>query len=132
MIIEYQKLLSDWKKEQQSNVLHFRYFKLKAFTGLGMWNSKNFTAEEITIWYITYILLLLRDKLGEDTFTVKFGIPIGGEDNSQNKRIKQKHISYIYQLISSLENIKIRKNILKKTIKNYIEKLKLFLYLIKM
>ena len=109
MIIEYQKLLSDWKKEQQSNVLHFRYFKLKAFTGLGMWNSKNFTAEEITIWYITYILLLLRDKLGEDTFTVKFGIPIGGEDNSQNKRIKQKAYQlYIsaYKLSGKYKNTK--------------------------
>ena len=84
----YQKRFAEWKRNLECQKLQFRYFKLKAFINSGPWDSKGFSAEKITVWYIAYILLLLRKELGD--FTVHFGIPIGGTNDKLNKQIKQR------------------------------------------
>jgi hypothetical protein len=78
----YEKDMDAWKKALEKEHLSFRYFKLCAFTDSGYWESHFFSDKEITIWYIAYILILLREKLCDD-FSVQFGAPVGGTNSDK-------------------------------------------------
>ena len=78
----YECEMKEWEKGIK---LTFRYFKLKAFTGEDSWDFPNFSAEEITVWYITYIFLTLKEKYNND-FSIQFGVPVG-ENTQRDKAI---------------------------------------------
>jgi len=59
------------KKEHR---LSFRYFKLATFSNID-WNEE-LKPEVISVWYLTYLILKLQEKLG-DEFFIQFGIPSG-------------------------------------------------------
>lgn len=84
----YRKELAKWDEEGDGEYV-FRYFKQKAFSGKGIWESELFSAEEVTVWYIAYILLLIKGKIG-DAFVVQFGVPIGNYNSDDDKQIKER------------------------------------------
>jgi len=51
----------------------FRYFKLASFYSNQQWVHKE-DSKMVTVWYLAYIIFLLREKLGEDFF-IQMGIP---------------------------------------------------------
>lgn len=104
---EYAKKMKQW---EQGEKLQFRYFKLKAMAGVGNWSSTTFTAKEITVWYITYILLILKEKYNNN-FSIQFGVPIGGNEDRDNTIVSNAYSLYIAawklsENFSSLEEYK--------------------------
>lgn len=71
---EYNKKIKEWEKNKIEK-LHFRYFKLTSFSNSTNWNHQ-ISSDLICVWYITYILFLLQEKLGEGFF-LQMGIPSG-------------------------------------------------------
>lgn len=103
----YESEMNEWKN---GKMLRFRYFKLKAFTEEGLWNYSNFSAKEITVWYITYVLLILKRKYG-DEFSIQFGVPVGGNGQKDEDVINNAYSLYIAawdlsEKFSSLEEYK--------------------------
>lgn len=103
----YESEMNEWKN---GRMLRFRYFKLKAFTEEGLWNYPNFSAKEITVWYITYVLLILKRKYGDD-FSIQFGVPVGGNGQKDEDVINNAYSLYIAawdlsEKFSSLEEYK--------------------------
>lgn len=86
--------MREMEKWAEGKKLRFRYFKLKAFTGEGSWNFSDFSAEEITVWYITYILLLLKEKYNSD-FSIQFGVPVGGNEQRDRAIVNNAYSLYI-------------------------------------
>ncbi len=76
-----------WQENMKPRMLRFRYFKQASLTTPELWSEPEFTANEITVWYITYVLLLLKEKLGED-FTVQFGVPCGASNSERDRSLK--------------------------------------------
>lgn len=86
---DYTKKLEKWEEDSKQQKQIFRYFKLHALTGSGRWEYKSFSSKEISVWYIAYILLLLREKYGEDVI-IQFGVPCGASDSLRDKIITKK------------------------------------------
>ena len=87
----YESEQKEWDKGIR---FEFRYFKLKAFIGEGSWTYSNFSAEEITVWYIAYILLILKEKYNNDFF-IQFGVPVGGNNQRDKVIINNAYSLYI-------------------------------------
>ncbi len=103
----YKTEMKNWEKGTK---LIFQYFKLKAFIGEDSWDFPNFSAEEITVWYITYILLILKEKYNND-FSIQFGVPVGGNEQRNKAIINNAYSLYIAawdlsEKFSSLEEYK--------------------------
>lgn len=99
--------MQKWKAGQK---LKFRYFKLKAFTGEGLWDYPDFSAEEITVWYIAYVLLILKEKYNGE-FSIQFGVPVGKNTGRDKAVINNAYSLYIAawdlsEKFSSLEEYK--------------------------
>lgn len=86
---EYQARLSDWKKNSIPEKLLFRYFKLHALTGVGEWHHNYVKSKDICVLYITYILLILKNKYGDD-FSIQFGVPCGAAHTQRDKAITKR------------------------------------------
>lgn len=84
----YREELAKWIEEKGGKYV-FRYFKQKAFTGIGKWDAEAFSAEEVTVWYIAYVLHLVKEKIGDD-FVAQFGVPIGNYNSANDKRIRER------------------------------------------
>lgn len=129
----YESKVKKWEKGIR---LKLRYFKLKAFTGEGSWEYPNFSAEDITVWYITYILLRLKETYNND-FSIQFGVPVGKNTERDEAIINNAYSLYIAawdlsEKFSSLEEYKsstylhlkeqtkIRKELTTEDIKQYI------------
>lgn len=102
--------MHEMKKWTEGKKLKFRYFKLKAFTGEGLWDYPNFSAEEITVWYIAYVLLILKERYNND-LSIQFGVPVGGNAKRDKKIINNAYSLYIAawdlsEKFSSLEEYK--------------------------
>lgn len=84
--LKYEADYRDWAKENTTEKCVFRYFKLKALTGVGTWEHLRFTPEEITVWYIANLLHKIKDHYG-DVDTIQFGVPTGGSSSDKDKAI---------------------------------------------
>jgi len=105
---EYTRATEEWNKTPIEK-LHYRYFKLATFSDSIKWANK-ISPEIISIWYITYILLLLQEKLGEDFFT-QTGIP-SGTNESVLKRQKNKAFSILISAYKLAELYKTKEAVL--------------------
>ena len=83
----YRKRLRLFKQSQKEGVSFFRYFKLKSLRDVGEWPSNEFDVREITVWYIAYLLLLIKEKVGTD-IVVQFGIPVSSQGTEEDKRVE--------------------------------------------
>ncbi|WMI70081.1 hypothetical protein [Mangrovimonas sp. YM274] len=72
--IKYEAELKQWRLNPQSQKI-YRYFKLASFTNSYKWQH-DLSADVISVWYLTFILLTLQEKLGTE-FYVQMGIPSG-------------------------------------------------------
>ncbi len=86
---QYQAALAQWEKDSKEEKLLFRYFKLHAFTGEGVWEHNSIKSDDVSVWYITYILCLLREEYGDD-FVVQFGVPCGATGTQIDKNITRR------------------------------------------
>lgn len=86
---KFEKDLELWEKASKPQKFIFRYFKLHALTGVGAWNCHEISSEDVCVWYITYILLKLRECYGED-ISIQFGVPCGASGNQRDKAITKR------------------------------------------
>lgn len=86
--MEYEREFAQWKESQEKERCNFRYFKLRALTDSGVWKHSSFTAQEISVWYIAYLLITLSEKLDDD-FYIQFGTPVSGNHMNRDKAITE-------------------------------------------
>lgn len=91
---KYNFQLQNWQKSLMAKkTCRFRYFKLHAFTNTGTWTNTHFNSEEITVWYIAYLLILLREKLKNNDMSIQFGTPVSASGKDRDKIITEKAYS---------------------------------------
>lgn len=91
----YTKEITAWK-ERNSNIKNYRYFKLSTFSQNYPWTSNVVDADTLSIWYLTYILLYVKQFIHskfkesfEDSVSVQMGVPAGIDTNlSKQMKIK--------------------------------------------
>jgi hypothetical protein len=71
---DYDERLIEWERNRY-DLHHYRYFKLASFYSTTPW-SHGINQDIITVWYLTYLLFLLQEKVGNDFF-LQMGIPSG-------------------------------------------------------
>jgi hypothetical protein len=101
----------------------FHYFKFALYSEDVIWLHQ-IDPETISIWYLTHILFLLREKFGEDFF-VQMGIPCGIHKKFHEKQ-KGKAICTLIAAYNLLENYKYHNKFLSSTYKellNYTKKI---------
>lgn len=104
---EYDKKSSEWEKSLEKECCRYRYFKLQAFTDSGIWFSQNFDSKVICVWYIAYILLLIKERFGDDV-SIQFGVPVGASGLGEDQMITDRAYSlYIaaYNLANNYNTI---------------------------
>ena len=84
---EYEKKYADWQKHDK-NYRVLRYFKQAAYTTTLQWDKDEIPADTLTVWYLTYLLLLVKryvqerfNEVFEESVSVQMGVPSGLNDN---------------------------------------------------
>ena len=97
---KYQEEYESWKKHSFDYRV-FRYFKQSAFTTTLPWDDKEISADIVSIWYLTYLLLYARkyvrerfDETFEESVSVQMGVP-SGLDNSVSRMIHYRGQRYL-------------------------------------
>lgn len=84
---EYQEKYEYWQQHNtEPRVL--RYFKQAAFTHTMQWDKDEIPADTLSIWYLTYLMLLAKryvkerfNEVFEESVSVQMGVPSGLDDN---------------------------------------------------
>lgn len=78
-----------------------RYFKLAAYSNSLKWDKEEIPAETLSIWYLTYLLLMVRDyvkerfnEVFEESVSVQMGVPSGLNDNI-SRAIQYRGLRYL-------------------------------------
>lgn len=87
----YQRELENWERRTTPMPLRFRYFKLATFSNF-KWGFP-ISAVTLSTWYITYILLKLRENYPND-FVLQLGYP--SSLNVKHSSIRKKKAEQIY------------------------------------
>src|SRR5699024_5661183 len=87
----YQRELENWERKTTPMPLRFRYFKLATFSNF-KWGYP-ISAVTLSTWYITYILLKLRENYPND-FVLQLGYP--SSLNVKHSSIRKKKAEQIY------------------------------------
>lgn len=99
----YNNELKDWYRWQNASQanqrLIYRYFKQSTFSDY-KWSCK-LSSLYLSIWYLSYILFLLEEKLGQN-FAIQMGIPTGSENFVQKK---QKAVSLLLSAYYLVEDV---------------------------
>jgi len=70
---KYQEDIRNWENSRRVKYATYRYFKISTFSREYPW-SEEISAKELSIWYLTYLLFLVRERF--DNFSrVQMGIP---------------------------------------------------------
>lgn len=77
----------------------YRNFKYSVFTGRDTRNV--LSAEQVSLFYITYIIFLLEEKYGTD-FSIQFGIPASPKTYKQLRNLATRLIVRAYQLVEEV------------------------------
>lgn len=98
LVSQYQANLHEWKKKALEK-FNFRYFKLATFTNSIQWNH-SINSDIISTWYISYMLLMLQEKFG-DEFYLQMGIPSGLNQDILHRQEKRAYTILItaYKLV---------------------------------
>jgi hypothetical protein len=97
--VHYLSINEEGKITEEKFVFH--YFKFALYSDEVNWLHQ-IDPETISIWYLTHILFLLREKLGEDFF-IQIGIPCGIQKKFHKKQ-KEKAICTLIAAYNLLEN----------------------------
>lgn len=119
--IDYKNDLSEWK-ENLVEKFYYRYFKLAAFSNSVQWNHK-IDSDKISVWFITYILLILQEKLGENFF-VQMGIP-SGTNHDILKNQTEKAYALLITAYKLVEKYKTKEDYLKEKYTNLLNLIEL-------
>ena len=115
---EYEEAVSRWQKDkeilekvysrnllkwQQSQIeqFHFRYFKLASFSRHGRWKS-SIKPDIISVWYLTYVLFHLQEKLGNEFF-IQMGVPSGIKEFQEQENKAQILLIGAYRLLEKFD-----------------------------
>ncbi|AVR44785.1 hypothetical protein C7S20_05615 [Christiangramia fulva] len=112
----YSKKLLDWEQDKVEH-FHYRYFKLASFSSETRWKH-SISPDVISVWYLTYVLFLLQEKLGNDFF-IQMGVPSGIKEFKRQERKAQKLLVSAYHL---LEQFKSKDEFLKTKYTQLVEK----------
>lgn len=84
---KYQEEYESWQKHSFDYRV-FRYFKQSSFTSTLTWGDKEISADIVSIWYLTYLLLYARkyvkerlNEVFEESVSVQMGVPSGLDDS---------------------------------------------------
>ena len=84
---EYQKEYDYWQQHSAEPRI-LRYFKQATFTHAMQWDKDEIPADTLSIWYLTYLLLLSKhyvkerfNEVFEESVSVQMGVPSGLDDN---------------------------------------------------
>ncbi len=85
---EYEKRYAFWLQHQTEYRI-LRYFKQAAFTSSLQWTQNEVSAEILSVWYLTYLLLFVRryvkerfNEVFEESVSVQMGVPSGLDDGA--------------------------------------------------
>ena len=120
--IQFQDNLKEWK-EKVIEKYYYRYFKLAVYSNAVKWDHQ-IDPNTIAVWYITYILFILQEKLGENFF-IQMGIPSGINQNILYSQ-KRKAYTILISAYKLIENYKTKENFLHEKYTNLIKSTKLF------
>ena len=117
LIVAHQRDVLYWEK---NNVFkhQYRYFKQAIYTDTITWSHK-ILPEVISVWYIAYIILLLKEKYGPNYFT-QMGVPSGLEKEIFSKQ-KTKAYSLFIAANKLVESYKTKEVFLKEKYSNLLE-----------
>lgn len=92
---EYEAQHLNWERHKMEFKV-FRNFKQATYTETMPWKGKDIPADTLTIWYLTYLLLYVRDvvkkkfdEVFEESVSVQMGVPAGLNDET-SRRIQLK------------------------------------------
>lgn len=84
---EYEAEYAYWQQHNRAYRV-LRYFKQAAFTSTLKWEKSEIPADTLSIWYLTYLLLMVRryvkerfNEIFEESVSVQMGVPSGLNDN---------------------------------------------------
>ena len=84
---DYQEEYEYWQ-QHSSEPRVLRYFKQAAFTHTMQWDKDEIPADTLSIWYLTYLMLLAKryvkdrfNEVFEESVSVQMGVPSGLDDN---------------------------------------------------
>lgn len=84
---EYEAEYAYWQQHNRAYRV-LRYFKQAAFTSTFKWEKSEIPADTLSIWYLTYLLLMVRryvkerfNEIFEESVSVQMGVPSGLNDN---------------------------------------------------
>ncbi|HCY41234.1 MAG TPA: hypothetical protein DHV48_07760 [Prolixibacteraceae bacterium] len=118
---EYDKAIEQWDVKPIRQ-FHFRYFKLATYSNTSQWEHE-IEPEIISVWYIAYLLLVLRAKLGED-FYIQTGVPSGAK-KSELKSQERKAFAILIAAYRLVERYRTNEEFLTETYHNLLEVTKL-------
>lgn len=100
---KYNEALLEWQESLEKEICRYRYFKLRAFTDSGVWKSQIFDSKVICVWYIAYILLKIREHIGDD-ISIQFGVPAGAAGTNRDLLITNRAYSLYIAAFNLAEN----------------------------
>ncbi|MBR5237436.1 MAG: hypothetical protein IKV26_01860 [Paludibacteraceae bacterium] len=96
------KIIKTNKKQENNNQLEIiRYFKQAAFTQNNQLSQQD--GIFYSIWYIAYVLFLLKSKYGND-FSIQMGVPTDGKHLNDQKKLATRILLSAYDLVENKLN----------------------------
>ena len=122
------------KLEPEEKILHncsveddeyfYRYFKQATFSERE-WN-REISSENISIWYLSYVIFLLEEKY-ETNFSINMGIPVGEDSFEEKKKYATTILLSAYHLVEDVYKNNLSE-FLKENIDELIKKTKIIFY----
>lgn len=93
---DYDALLKEARTPKPQSYLNFKY---SVFSGQDTRNV--LSAEQVSLFYITYIIFLLEEKYGTD-FSIQFGVPASPQTYKQLRNLATRLIIRAFQLVEDV------------------------------